>query len=474
MGLVEAVSAGISKFWTDKKMFEVEHRVKEEANLPILDWIPYIQQRSTFPPEVQTVKDAPNEDHVKLYDEDIKEITEIRNKSLDLIDREIPDYHYANGFDGTIWMRIKQITNTIASVSGKTGIRLEDLGNRLYYTQNFLYDKTEEVDFASFVQSAYNQYQTLLEESDKNVRIAQKGKTGEDYVSSVLQQYRGRFFYLENIVIPAYGEQGYTSETDVYIISSKGIFVCEVKNYGTVGQTIVMPPNDDWEIYQDNRFLQTKPSAFVQNERHCNATFSFIQEHLKIKVPIIPVVIIANNEVGIVNQTQNAVIRATEIYDFVQGYQDAIDYDTQQQIVDAFETNQLDPNDFPVKLNKDRARYVSGVIEEFIPYLKANQKIADECIGIYKQNRMISKIIVFVIAALCMLTAIKYGSVGVVLTVILLVCTYAIDSKIGIAAGCIGLVCLQIVYVTESPLFLAIAIIGAVINGVLINKSTNK
>lgn len=122
-----------------------------------------------------------------------------------------------------------------------------------------LYGDISEVDINIEAQAIYNSFLTLREESEKNVRIAQKGKSGEDYVSRILNQYRNKFFILENIVIPAYEEKGNTSETDVYIISSKGIFVCEVKNYGSSGQTLYIPEHGDWKILNSSgQFLANK------------------------------------------------------------------------------------------------------------------------------------------------------------------------------------------------------------------------
>lgn len=450
--------------------------IKKEANLPEQDWGPYIQEKIIYPTEVQTVIEAPNEDHVAMYAEDLEIIEEEKSKSLKLIDSMIPHYHPINWLgERTIELVKKEPKYIIASLDRKKkqGIDMEYLGTKLCLVGDYLYEGKSNVDLALTTQAAYNSYETLLEESEKNMLIAQKGKAGEDQVSRVLQQCRGRFFYLENVVIPAYGEKGKTSETDVYIINSKGVFVCEVKNYGRSGQTLVIPNTGDWEIYEEDRFLKSKPSAFVQNERHCNATSAFIKEYIGKEVPIIPVVIIANDEVAVNRQTQNAVIRADEIWGFVENWQDAVDYETQKQIVQAFEENMLDVNDFPMKLNRDRAGYLNSVIEELAPYLQVNEKIAVELTKMYVQGSTLSKILMLIIAVLCMIPAINYGIIGAGLVAADLLIAYCTRSTLAVILGSISLVCAMIVFLTESPVFLAISIIGVVISWSMTFKNAN-
>ena len=463
MNIADIILKGIMKFGLERKMWETSQAIKKEAGLPEQDWSPYIQKRTLYPPEVQTVIEAPSEDHVRLYDEDLKIIEEERAKSLKLIDSMIPHYHTLNWMDGCIELQKKEVINIVASVDRKVGADMESLGTKLYLVGDYLYEGNSGVDLALTVQSAYNSYETLLEESEKNVRIAQKGKAGEDQVSRVLQQCRDRFFYLENVVIPASGEKGKTSETDVYIINSKGIFVCEVKNYGRSGQTLIIPDTGDWEICENGRFIKCKPSAFIQNERHCNATSAFIKEHLGKEVPIIPVVIIANDEVMIERQTQNAVIRADEISDFVESWQDAVDYETQKQIVHVFEENMLDANDFPVKLNRDRAGYLNGAIGELVPYLQANEKIAVELTKMYGQGRTLSKILMLAIAVLCIISSLDYGIIGAGFAMAYLLIVYCARSTLATIVGSASLVCLLIVFLTGSPIFFVVSVIGAVL-----------
>lgn len=465
MKLLNVVQKITAKLYMDKKVSADIQKIKEESGLQEIDWRAFLQETNKYPAEVQTVIEAQNQDHVKLYDEDIANIDKIMEETKGMVGREIPECVHIHYLDGSIEFHKQVDLVCIASSNGRSEI---SLSSKLLYAQPYLYGDTSEVDINLEAQAIYNSFLTLREESEKNVRIAQKGKSGEDYVSRILNQYRNKFFILENIVIPAYEQKGNTSETDVYIISSKGIFVCEVKNYGSSGQTLYIPEHGDWKILNSSgHFLSNKPSAFEQNERHCNATKSFIKEHLGIEVPIIPVVIIANDvvDVTIENPEKNIVIRANQINELVSGFQDALTYDVQKKIVEAFEKNKLDPNDFPVKINADRANYVKGLIKEYIPYMKANAKIADTYVKAEKQNKLISWGIIGLASLLFMLPAFKEGVLGVILGVVCLFLLNMTSSAIGLILALIAAGAYLVVLNTGSAVALGIAILAAIVCG---------
>lgn len=112
------------------------------------------------------------------------------------------------------------------------------LDNELAQAYSYLYGAASDTNIHEESQIIFDQFEELYDESNKNLRIIKKKLILEENISRALQRSNGHFTYLENIVISAYEESVKTSETDVYIISSKGIFVCEVKNYGKSGETL--------------------------------------------------------------------------------------------------------------------------------------------------------------------------------------------------------------------------------------------
>lgn len=247
MSIVDAIGLGIRKLYTEKKAMVDFETIKKESGLKELDWNAAWESVSKYPAEVQTVLEAKNEDHVKLYDQDKQEIWKIQDETKQLLRDEVPELFWIDFFK-TIQLYNCEPMQVIFEAKKSKEIEMDYL---LYDIQDFLYGAESNRDIQLDTQIIFNSFENLIDETDKNVRIAQKGKAGEEHVGEVLRRYGNRFHFLENIVIPAYEEEGKTSETDVYIINSKGIFVCEVKNYGDSGQTLYMPDNGDWQLINE-------------------------------------------------------------------------------------------------------------------------------------------------------------------------------------------------------------------------------
>ena len=293
---------------------------------------------------------------------------------------------------------IHQITSW--SASGKLETTFSE---KLVNAEDFLCEARTGLDLSELVLYGFSTIQEALEEDDRHVRIAQKGKTGEENFSRILNHYSHKYHTLENIVIPAAEGDGISSETDAYVITDKGVFVCEVKNYGKEGQTLFVSEDDRWYILdsETGRMIDTKVSATEQNKRHCRATKTFLEKHLgNVNIPIISVVVIANDEVELVNRSQNPVIYAREIEGFIKQYSNSVDDETKNKIRDAFMEHKMDMVDYPVKLNKGKAEYAKKNLFEMIPYLKANVRIANEMFKLRKKCNLISYVVVAVICAL--------------------------------------------------------------------------
>lgn len=192
MNMTDMILKGIMKLGLERKMREASQAIKKEANLPERDWAPYIQEKRVYPTEVQTVIEAPNEDHAALYDEDLEIIEEEMGRSLKLIDSMVPHYRPINWLgERTIELIKKEPRYTIASTDRKMkpGVDMDYLGKKLYLVGDYLYEGKSDVDLALTTQVAYNSYETLLEESEKYVRIAKKGKAGEKRGKPLKQMY---------------------------------------------------------------------------------------------------------------------------------------------------------------------------------------------------------------------------------------------------------------------------------------------
>lgn len=474
MGIVNVVCGVIGKMYTEKKVAAELESIKKASGLKEQDWNAIWESISHYPEEVQTVLEAKNEDHVRLYDKDKQDVWAILDETKQLIDKEVPELFWLDFFN-TIQLYTCQ---PIEHIYTTERVKKWSMGDLLYCIQNFLYGAESNRDIQLDTQVIFNYFENLIDETDKNVRIAQKGKDGEDYVGEVLRQYGENFHFLENIVIPAYEESGKTSETDVYVVNSKGIFVCEVKNYGDSGQILYMPDKGEWQILNAHgRLIANKPSAFEQNERHCNATRSFLKDHLGIEVPIYSVVIIANNGVQIQNENPNEhiVIRAQQIRKLVECCHDAIDEETQKKIIETFEENKLDANDFPVQINADKARYLQKLVKEYIPYLKENVKMAK---AYEKEENKLKKITWAVIIALIILTMMPLVKEGEGLVILLGIMAwlegYIANTKLSTAFAIAAIILLPIWILTLNNVVAAIGLVSMILSFWLTDKHDKK
>ena len=98
MGIVDAIGLGIRKLYTEKKAMADFETIKKESGLKELDWNAVWESVSKYPAEVQTVLEAKNEDHVKLYDQDKQEIWKIQDETKQLLRDEVPELFWIDFF----------------------------------------------------------------------------------------------------------------------------------------------------------------------------------------------------------------------------------------------------------------------------------------------------------------------------------------------------------------------------------------
>ena len=168
----------------------------------------------------------------------------------------------------------------------------------------------------SAILTLQNTLDVFKEKIQRDIEIEQKGLAGENEV----EQYISRKLdcrVLSNVVLPEVRESDdapKTSETDLLIISDTGVYVCEIKNYGKAGQTLEVRPNGQI-IKKDyyGRELENMGSPFAQNARHAKAVRSVLETAGLGNMPVYSVVIIANTDVNVENNSPNIV---TDMYGF--------------------------------------------------------------------------------------------------------------------------------------------------------------
>lgn len=193
-----------------------------------------------------------------------------------------------------------------------------------------------------------NTYSALKAKQDGLI----KGNEGEDYVNNKLSILSSRYIIKQNVVIPAYEFGGQTSETDIYVITSKGILVCEVKNRGNIDRIINISSDGQWKFLNayTRSILEIMPSPIEQNTRHCLCTEKFLKQKGIPKIKLIPVIIIGNEYVQIENLSSNTVIRVSELYNYIENLNlpEIYTEEQQKQIADCFNSSIKEDNKFDI------------------------------------------------------------------------------------------------------------------------------
>lgn len=276
-----------------------------------------------------------------------------------------------------------------------------------------------------------------------------KGDHGEEYVDQTLELFHGKYKYAKNIKINHEDYKGKTSETDLYVMTSKGILVCEIKNKGNENCQFKISKDGQWSKYDRNgKFIEVMESPFAQNTRHCIATEMMLKANGIQDFKIIPVVIIANEKVRIDNDSDNSVIRISELYNFVEklNYPEKYNEEYQQKILDLLYANHIEEDNYfdlnvveehMQKLTIDYAEYYLQMIRDMMDLCSAictkEKKLVEQELAKMKiENRKkilvrgVAVAIIDVIAVIMIMVMNEMGS--------LLFCLVAIG--LGIAGFC--------------------------------------
>ena len=250
-------------------------------------------------------------------------------------------------------------------------------------------------------------FDKILDSLSKEIGIAVKGAKGEEYVNKSFELYKEKYTILKNIVLEAKDSQGNTSEVDNYIITDKGIIVCEVKNYGNDNNILHIAPDGQWSLLDlhTNRIIKVYDKSPVeQNMRHCLALERFLKQHLgqNMNVPIIPLVLIGNNKVVIQNHSSNAVLRASELYTFVEGLPSDINVDTKTQrtIESLLKQHDIGAQDFYVPKYSELTNQIMELLPIFDTQREQLYKVILKYDAMNKKDRVIERLITTILQAL--------------------------------------------------------------------------
>ncbi len=181
--------------------------------------------------------------------------------------------------------------------------------------------------FYSAVEPLFERIKQDLETVNKDFNILNLGISGEDKVDKILNTHK-YIKNLSNLVIK--DVDGQRVECDNLLVTEKGIFIIEVKNYGSNGRfTLKIDNSGRWErVYNSNSYVMDSP--FGQNSRHIGIIKNILLEH-SINIPVYGIIVIANDTVDIINNSNNMVVRADFLVDTINNFRGEIFIDIKQR-----------------------------------------------------------------------------------------------------------------------------------------------
>lgn len=176
-----------------------------------------------------------------------------------------------------------------------------------------------------------------------------KGDQGEENVRKYFSMFAGKYPFRMNVVLPVKDEFARSSELDSVIVTSKGIFVCEIKNWGNEREDIYIERDDTWYVCGQHK-REKKKNPFEQNIRHTFALEKYLEAN-GITCRLIPVVVIADSRTAIRNESGKTVLKASAVYEYIQNQllPDTIDAQTQEKILGLLDHTGAGANAFPCK-----------------------------------------------------------------------------------------------------------------------------
>lgn len=187
---------------------------------------------------------------------------------------------------------------------------------------------------------------------DKEARIIGAGVKGEERVNEELHMYGKAWNVFSNVRFEVNGQ---SVESDNIIVSKKGIFTIEAKNYA---------PNGNYGIHitRDGQWLKTFPNGKTelmnniasQSNRHVAYKQNLIAEEWEKKhgeaqfFHIQPLIVLANDTVQVQNETNMPIIRISQIYHHIMSQPDVLTDEQVTLISEIIEENRLPAKKYPL------------------------------------------------------------------------------------------------------------------------------
>ena len=263
-------------------------------------------------------------------------------------------------------------------------------------------------------------------ELSRELAITEKGDIGEE---NVFDELSSHYPTLSNIVLDIADEAGLTNETDFYAILPHGVAVIEVKNYGKSGQRIWVKDTSQkgvsqqeasqWEITtKDGHHISNKDNPFLQNKRHVKATHRVLKGLLNKEIPLFSVVVLGNNHVQIMNDTDLVVTNPRGLCSALGDLTSDVTLTEQEKgiIMRHLQSLNIGSRAFSILSYRKRNEHIYQLVREIIPILGDNHVIRTRY---YADRKKKNNRLAAVPIGILVLVAIIFQTLGAVITCLL-------------------------------------------------------
>ena len=199
----------------------------------------------------------------------------------------------------------------------------------------------------NLVSSLGNKIDIFNDYLDSRIKLLERYKTniidgeiGEEYVYKTIKDF-DNCNILRNVKIEFPDNEGklQSIEMDFVLIMETGVFVLEVKNYGSKGQyDLVVDKSGRWMSRYKNGTEYVLDGANAQNNRHLMFLNRYLNDTLEPKEYLRAngLIVIGNNKINVLNESDLQVIkRADEVYNYVTSFPKTLDKCEMDNIVKA-------------------------------------------------------------------------------------------------------------------------------------------
>lgn len=206
-------------------------------------------------------------------------------------------------------------------------------------------------------EKAFDVLQNQINYFNKQYIISKKGYDGENKTDNSLKSISINYPILHNVLL----EEGtsnnkFSAETDTLIITDKGIFIIETKNYGGKRDIITISNDGRWSIFdgykKTSHIIANNP--YKQTTDHIFVIKKFLEKNkFNTNLALIPIIAISNDNVELKNfadANMPKVIRAdmvgTYVLNYLNTHESAIDKETMSMLKNAFTSENLPPKKY--------------------------------------------------------------------------------------------------------------------------------